>query len=66
MKDVSALGLNQPPIGAQDVGELQSPEIVKLRPAKQAVDQMAAPKVRSIGQELATLEGVGNTPMTSR
>ena len=67
MEDVGPLGLDQPTVGAEDVGELEGPEVVELGPNEQPVDrrdrgESAAESARNV----RTSSGVGRTPITSR
>ena len=67
MEGISPLGLDQPAVGAEDVGKLERPEVVELRPHEQPVDDVIAPlsSGRSARNAL-TSSGVGKTPSTSR
>ena len=67
MEDVGPLGLDQPAVGAEDVGELEGPEVVELGTNEQPVDDAVAARRRRDPPGIAcTSSGVGRTPRTSR
>ena len=67
MEDVGPLGLDQPPVGAEDVGELEGPEVVELGPNQQPVDDaIAASRAGGSARNARTSSGVGRIPRTSR
>ena len=55
MEDVRPLRLDQPAVGAEDVGELEGPEVVELGPRQQPVDDLIAARL------LRHLSGSGST-----
>ena len=58
VEDVRPLGLDQPAVGAEDVGELEGPEVVELGPVEQPIDDLvAAVASAGIGQERLDLRG---------
>ena len=59
VEHVSPLGLDQPAVGAEDVGELESPEVVELGPVEQPVDHLVAAIGLGRGEERLNLPGRG-------
>ena len=67
VEDVRPLGLDQAAVGAEDVGELQGPEVVELGPVEQPVDDLVAAVAGAGSARNAwTSSGVGRTPIVSR
>ena len=62
VEGVRPLGLDQPAVGPEDVGELQSPEVGELRATQQAVDQPRPTVGAGVGQERLDLLGRGEDP----
>ena len=62
VEDVGALGLDQPAVGAEDVGELEGPEVVELGPLQQPSITWPRRSAAVGGQELLDLPGRGQDP----
>ena len=66
VEDVGPLGLDQAAVGAEDVGELEGPEVVELGPVEQPVDHLVAAVASAGGQELLDLLGRGQESRSCR
>ena len=64
VEDVGPLGLDQPAVGPEHVGELQGPEVVELGPVEQPVDRAWSRRsAAASARNASTSSGVGRTPI---
>ena len=62
MEHVGPLGLDQPAVGPEDVGELECPEVVELGPAQQPIDHLVAAIAPAGGYEFLHFLGRWQNP----